>query len=609
MSGNHPGPLIDTDQPLDSYFLDRVEALNVALQRHVIEVDGIRRPQLCYFDGQDFDAAPANMIAVPLQSFGDLFSSTMLPLPQRIVLPGDMEDGPRAEALRAFAEMLDELVAFRADNPAGEFRFGRDSYFFSARDAFREAVQQKYVDMKHPTIFGLQVCYYDGEPFADAPPNMIHVPAEHVSELLLDAPTRLPTGIRIPAGTSHAVSQELLSVFETLMQQVQDDRAKLVRERMARSGECAPRGNPERLRVMFATTRTTQVLQYATFGLARAFEALGHEVHVAIESNAMEHLDGHMLMKHYVEFLPDVFIVINHHRNTWLHPDVTYVAWYQDLMPPLEKAEQLNVRDNDQVYSAFAQLDPYLQACGVSTLYRQAFCVDSEVFHPPVEARRREAIVFVGSAYAPQVADGPRTREMRSELEQAVARGEVFTEQQVYEMADRMGVDRNQAFWALYHYVTRDFIVHWMCEMLPAAGIEVEVYGRYWDRDPLVAPFFRGEVSHGEALADLYRQSRYSLVCHPFDLGSQRLVEVAACGCIPVVHDCRAIAEKPHWDDQCLYFSTPNSLVEVLADRPVLDPMPITAERTYLHFARTILQRREAQVGASADVPLTETQS
>ena len=198
----------------DIYFLDPLDAMAVALQGNMVERDGIRRLQLCYFDGPDFDVGPANLINVPLAEFSTTFSSSMLPLPSRIQPARGLDETATRNVVEAFDEMVDDLTAFRDEHPKGDFRFGRDTYFFSHKEAYREAIQQKYVDLKHPTVFGLQVCYYDGSEVVDAPPNMVHLPAERVADDLVDARTRLPTAVRVADETPQPVRDELVRVFQ-----------------------------------------------------------------------------------------------------------------------------------------------------------------------------------------------------------------------------------------------------------------------------------------------------------------------------------------------------------------------------------------------------------
>jgi hypothetical protein len=581
----------------DMYFLDVSDAYATAMQRNIVEVDGFQRLQMCYFNGEEFEEAPENLVAAPINRFSEVFSESMLPLPTLLHVPPGMAEDAREELRSGFADMVKALIAFREENPSGAFRFAQDTYFLSYKDAYREAVQQFRVDLKHPTVFGLQVCYYDGEAQPDALPNMIHMPAQNVAVDLIDAPTRLPRRIKFPDLMTQAQAAEYSRVFEDLIKQVVVDRQKIFDDRVREARALAPTGKQGgRLKIMLAALRTTQVQQFATRDLTRAFEQLGHTVHFAIERNAMEFQDGHYLLREYLKFGPDIFIIVNHLRNEWLHPDVTCVAWYQDKMPPLIQGTRLATRSNDQVYSALRELDEPLAVCGVPNVERQSFCIDGSVFYPPINESRRNAIVFVGSSGVLQLASGDKSQAMQDHLIERITAGEVFSEQEVYGLADQMGVERQYAFWSIYYYVTRDIIVHWLCESLPSLGVDVEVYGRYWERDPVVAPFFKGEIEHGQPLANLYQGVRYSLVCHPFDINSQRLLEVGACGCIPIVHDCRSIAIPPHWDEQCYFFKTPEDLRALFDGRRLdKDATSIAFGRTYRDFAERILRRRELQ--------------
>ena len=129
----------------------------------------------------------------------------------------------------------------------------------------------------------------------------------------------------------------------------------------------------------------------------------------------------------------------------------------------------------------------------------------------------------------------------------------------------------------------------WLCELADELGMTVEVYGRGWERDPVVSPFFKGTLPHGPAVAEVYNTAQYSLVAHPHDLHSQRLIETAACGSIPIVYDCRYRAEKPHWDEQCLWYRTKEELRACLGKRPQSPVHAVCQGRSYTDFAKRIL--------------------
>ncbi|MDH5230301.1 MAG: glycosyltransferase, partial [Gammaproteobacteria bacterium] len=110
------------------------------------------------------------------------------------------------------------------------------------------------------------------------------------------------------------------------------------------------------------------------------------------------------------------------------------------------------------------------------------------------------------------------------------------------------------------------------------------------DKDPIVQPFYKGAINHGEDLAKLYNSAEYALVVtQPTEVNNQRLAEAAACGAIPVVTDVRAQSEKPHWDDECLFFSNRDELYNALKQKPKNDPSVIANYFSYKDFAKIII--------------------
>ena len=163
-----------------------------------------------------------------------------------------------------------------------------------------------------------------------------------------------------------------------------------------------------------------------------------------------------------------------------------------------------------------------------------------------------------------------------------------FSTDNLLALAKEFSLSYDFVYWRLWHYVIRDYSVRWLCEnpVLP-----VEIYGRYWADDPLVAGHYKHELQHGVEVANLYRSAKYALVSHPFEINSQRLAEVAACGCIPLVYDCRDIAEPPHWDACCLFFKTPADLHRILTNQemPAQSPQRIAEKFTYQHAVENFI--------------------
>jgi hypothetical protein len=160
------------------------------------------------------------------------------------------------------------------------------------------------------------------------------------------------------------------------------------------------------------------------------------------------------------------------------------------------------------------------------------------------------------------------------------------TETFMREIAAEHGVDYDYIFWHVFHYAVRDTTVRWLCRRSP---LPVEVYGRDWEHDEFVAPYHKGYLPHGEKVAELYNSAKYALVTHPFELNSQRLAEACACGCIPIVYDCRHSSDQPHWDNDVQYFKTEKELQDLLTSSRAEPALGVGNHFSYLTLAQRIL--------------------
>jgi hypothetical protein len=568
----------------DTYFLDPDYGRLVAAQARVIEVNGVRRLQLCYCAGSVDPAGPMNLIAVPVERFSEVFSKTRLPLPTYLHFPAGLDPARAAELSDSFAQLLAMVEEHRAHADGGSPQ-QVDSYFFSPRDAFREAVQRHPVELGHPTVFGLQVCWHDGEPLTGAPDNMIALPCERVAEVLATTRLRLPRSVPLPEDTPPATRLELDRVFNELVAQAVGDRGSRIRSLEAEARALEPA--PGAVRVFLPANRETQVMQYASRGLAGAFRRLGLETLLSIQQNAMEAMDRMSRLEDYVAFRPSLVVNINHLDNRDLAPGVYNLAWYQDPMPEITRQNPLPWRERDIPMSVYSEFDGYLAACGAPRVYRQPFCIDPTVFHRELGVEPVHKVVFAGSSYMARVRKlGTPAWEAIRALQAHFAAGENLDRELVGFYARRHGLTLLELWQGPLNYVVRDGAVRWLCEQ---ARVPVEVYGRYWDLDPVVAPHFRGEVSHGPELAAIYRRASHALVCQPQEVNSQRLAEVCACGAHPLVYDCRDHAEPPFWDDTCLYFRTCEELYARLQEFPAGDPTLLAGHFTYDAMARRVL--------------------
>ncbi|MBF0368832.1 MAG: tetratricopeptide repeat protein [Magnetococcales bacterium] len=458
-----------------------------------------------------------------------------------------------------------------------------DTFFVDSQVARREALKQNRIELT-TAVDGLQVCYHPGEALADDPANLVSIPFDDMYPVLLNTRLRIPKEVAFDLENASAISQAIRIAWQL-------DGIEVTRKRkvqvLANESICnRPEFKPdEPLRIYFRASRLTTVMQFSSKNLAKAFEKLGCQTHVVLEKNDMEALDAVQALKAQIEFNPHITVSINHLNNQMLHEDVFNVIWWQDPMPEIYNREPLPWRERDIVFSSYPQFDDMLKDCQAPEIHRQSFCVDLDHFRltQPLEGRKK--IVFVGSGYeAPHTYIGIE-RAIHDKLEE---NGEV-TDEFLKSEAERFDLSFEAV--RLWHFskVLRTTTVVWWCQVGSELGYEVEVYGWSWQKTPEILPFYKGELSHGPEVAKVYNEARYALCANPRLVNSQRLVEVAACGAIPVVYDARAYTEPPNWDDECLFFNTRKELKKCLTRIPEGNPLDIPPHHSFDLFAERIL--------------------
>lgn len=439
-----------------------------------------------------------------------------------------------------------------------------------------------------------QLCYHWGDPCPEAPDTLISVPLDPQAceTFFLNTRLSLPTDLlfdpAIPEERQLA-EYSVTRLYNAHLARMQETArlAELCRQN-------SPHWSPDQpWRIYIPTSRKTTVMQYAARDLAQGFQQLGCTVLFSMESDDRESLDALHRMREHWAFNPHVTININHLNNHALHPEVFNVVWWQDRMATLMAGKPLPWRERDFVYSIDRSLDLYLQQCAAPQVERQGFCYDAEIFRD-MGIKRQEKVVVVASSARNYLSQRPQEGPLLAILEQMFEAGEPLTDARLEALAAAHAYPKEDIFWRLWYYVVRNQSVRWLCSL--SDQVAVEVYGRYWETDDQVRPFFKGELPPGPAVAAVYNQARYVLVAHQFDLQGHRLVEVAACGAIPIVYDCRYRAEPPHWDEQCLWFRTRADLHACLHKTPASPPTTLCAGRSYAAFAQKILTRAQQQL-------------
>jgi Tfp pilus assembly protein PilF len=464
-----------------------------------------------------------------------------------------------------------------------------DLFFIDAKLALATALKKNQVNQ---TIYikATQICYYTGNKIEDPPDNLVWVETKDLIDFFHKTRLRLPSAIEFnPASQEETLTAKS---FAKLFEDINVSKNEISVQFFNLNKKRKPTFNPEeRLRIYLAASRKTVVMQYCSRNIAKALENNGCEVKFLVEESDLEEITTLKLLTTHYEFNPHAVVNVNHLYNQWLHPDVYNITWWQDFMPEIDD-EKLKWRERDIALTADPALIPHLEKSGAKDVKRQEFCVDTTTFQniTPVEERRKA--IFIGNSYKQRLLKKPGEDEALSMLQDMLDRGEPFTMDFLNFVAKKSDLPLHYVFdlGPLLTHVVRETAVKWLCELAPKLELDVEIYGRGWDNHPIITPYFKGEIEHGPKVAALYNQAKYALSSSPYVVDSQRLSEIAACGVIPVMFDARPFAQKPHWDDECLWFHSQEKFNDCFSKSPKSDPKIIAQTNSYDAFAKRIIK-------------------
>ncbi|MEO5350835.1 MAG: tetratricopeptide repeat protein [Magnetococcus sp. YQC-3] len=469
----------------------------------------------------------------------------------------------------------------------------KHTFFLDPNKALRVARQNNMIPETIQTS-GLQICYYLGTPPVDAPANFISVPQEQQTLVAFfrDQTLSLPTAIDF--NPDSADERLLAGRIARLLHNARLARTQKIAQLEVQCQESRPEfiaGQP--LRVFLPASRKTDVMYHNTRDLNQAFRRLGCETRFCVEANNMQTFDFNHFLQEQADFNPHLVIDINNYFNLKSHPDVFKAAWMTDPMPAVMRGNPLPWRPRDLVYSYSGELDPFLYRTGVREVMRQGYCHDEEIFRYSGQPKKRKAVV-IASAHRFIFGQFPKCKPLLAHLEELFEAGEPMTDERLLQLEAAFQHSKEDILFYLWSYVVRNQSVRWLCEL--SDTIEVEVYGRQWESDAVVRPFFKGPLPHGPAVAAVYDEAMYAIVSQPNYLLSQRLVETGACGAIPVIYDCRHRVEPFPWNEHCLWYRTREEMRACLTRQPPQSPLLIAEGNRYTDFAKRILADMERQL-------------
>ncbi len=468
-----------------------------------------------------------------------------------------------------------------------------DTYYFDRERAMEVALQQNRVQIaKEYTV--PQLCYYDGEPFVNPPRTLINVPFESIVDFFIN------TGMRFPAHYEgkDRETMNMGSIFSEVFPPIENIRNESAKCNAGVLSKLKPDFiNDRPWRIVFTMSIFTEVWQYCIENVVEEFQKLGFNVKIIQEKDDLHRVDNCILLKSIAEFKPHIIFMISHTPFKFIHPDIYFVSWWQDITPDLRESDKIAWRDKDFIFAQTFTTDKILERTGAKNIMRQGIGVNTDCYRVRPDIKRERKVVFVGSSYINMFNANPGCSgddDILKVLDELLAVGLPITMDIAEDLGKTYNITPHYIFEKYASYLVRERVIEWLCQR---KDIKVEIYGRFWDLNPIVKPFFKGEIPYGEAVAKVYNEAMYGISAVPINITIQRVIEMASCGSIPVLYDCRHIAEKPHWDNECLFFRSKEELYACFDKVPAGNPEDVGKADSYESFAKKITSMIEEREG------------
>ncbi len=313
-------------------------------------------------------------------------------------------------------------------------------------------------------------------------------------------------------------------------------------------------------RVLLTTTRFSTVLQYSTKDAADAFRQIGWEVQILVEPSAHHGLTKVGMRRTIAEFKPDLIFQIDHNRfehGDLFHPAIPFVNWIQDLLSHLmtpHTGRKITPRDFVLAPSLQRWVDDYAYPARQCLEFRKLTRIPAR---PTSWTGRGQQVIYVSnwSQTSEQMRE-ELTRESEGKSREVIDAAcdrmiatymagnslptqgdvrrllvDVMREQEVQAEESLIRQTTTRLFDRLNNQLFRQQGLTWAKRACEDLGLDLQIYGKGWDKHPDFARYARGTVAYGEPLEELTREAGINLVLEPFVcIAHQRVLDAIAAG-------------------------------------------------------------------------------
>ena len=335
------------------------------------------------------------------------------------------------------------------------------------------------------------------------------------------------------------------------------------------------------LRILGITSRYTTFLQYSMRDWLAAFEAMGHQTKLVIESADHETMTNLVYARTCAEFQPDLVVLIDHYRRELegFPENVPCVMWIQDWLPNITTTKAGAAQTARDYVLGYGRIECTRQYGYPASRFLPAMVGVNE---------KRFGSELVGSASADRLfccdvsfvshASTPADVLVQRNLETAASDG---TRRLIRDIFDRLlaiydagqAVSDPQHMTALVqqslldlrltivpehretlvnffsHQVNNALFRHQTLNWLAELDLNIHLYGRGWETHPTLKRYARGPADNQTQLATIYRSSKINLHLTPHGAVHQRVLDgLCAGGFFLIRHrpgDAAGIAYRP----------------------------------------------------------------
>lgn len=342
-------------------------------------------------------------------------------------------------------------------------------------------------------------------------------------------------------------------------------------------------GGYDKIRILFYTSRFTQVVQYGTRDFMVACQNLGIQCDKVIERSDIHRAGEDELASKIAEFKPNVIFRINFFKSDFkiIPSNIMFITWLQDPVLQItsrEHAQQFGWNDFALTYTHIWREKMIGAGYDQQRITHQTIPIDDKIFYTrDMTAKEKEfytaEVAFAGNYYRPEkyladfitdhttnITDIEEKNSMINLLLSAyeVLRSKIASDELVYrkeqcetvinELATKLDVKIEvgivkqiayEYFEKLCYTLYRKIYIKAIID----AGFNVKLWGVNWDTDPDLKGNAMGVIPHGEELAKMYSCTKIVPASFYMYTAHFRSWEATSCGAL-----CMARYVPPDFD-------------------------------------------------------------